>query len=63
MLQSGGFFGGLLGPLLKTGLALIQALAKSVLVPLELRTAASPAEARIHERNIRLRNNNTNNIK
>ena len=39
MMQSGGFIGRLLGPLLKTGLPLIknviQPLAKSVLIPLE----------------------------
>ena len=40
MIQSGGFLGGLLGPLLKTGLPLIKnvikPLAKNVLIPLGL---------------------------
>ena len=44
MIQSGGFLGRLLGPLLKTGLPLmknvIKPLAKSVLIPLKLTTAA-----------------------
>ena len=44
MIQSGGFFGRLLGPLLKTGLPLIKnvikPLAKSVLIPLGLPAAA-----------------------
>ena len=44
--QSGGFLGRLLGPLLKTGLSLIEnvleSLAKSVLIPLGL-TGAAPA--------------------
>ena len=48
MIQSGGFLGRLIGPLLKTGLPLIKnvikQLAKSVLVPLGL-TAASAADA------------------
>ena len=51
MIQSGGFLGRLLGPLLKTGLALmksvIQPLAKSVLIPLGLTAAASAADAGI----------------
>ena len=49
MIQSGGFLGKLLGPLLKTGLPLkenvIKPLAKSVLIPLELTAAASAADA------------------
>ena len=49
--QSGGFLGKLLGPLLKTGLALIKnvikPLAKSVLIPLGLTAAASAADAGI----------------
>ena len=53
MIQSGGFLGKLLGPLLKTGLPLmksvIKPLAKSVLIPLEL-TAASAADAGIHKK-------------
>ena len=45
MIQSGGFLGRLLGPLLKTGLPLmksvIKPLAKSVLIPIGLTAAAS----------------------
>ena len=48
MMQSGGFLGKLLGPLLKTGLPLmksvIKPLAKSVLIPLGLTAAASAAD-------------------
>ena len=51
MIQSGGFLGKLLGPLLKTGLPLtknsITPLAKSVLIPLGLTAAASAADAEI----------------
>ena len=47
MIQSGGFLGILLGPLLKIGLPLIKnvikPLAKSVLIPLGLTAAASAA--------------------
>ena len=54
MIQSGGFLGRLLGPLLKTGLPLIKnvikPLAKSVLIPLGLTAAASAADARIHKK-------------
>ena len=54
MIQSGGFLGRLLGPLLKTGLPLIKnvikALAKSVLIPLELTAVASAADAGIHKK-------------
>ena len=54
MIQSGGFLGELLGPLLKTGLPLmknvITPLAKSVLIPLGLTAAASAADARIHKK-------------
>ena len=54
MIQSGGFLGRLLGSLLKTGLPLmksvIKPLAKSILVPLGLTTAASAADARIHSK-------------
>ena len=57
MIQSGGFLGRLLDPLLKTGLPLmkrvIQPLAKSVLIPLGLTAVASAAEAGIHK-NIRI---------
>ena len=54
MIQSGGFLGTLLGPLLRTGLPLmknvIKPLAKSVLVPLRLTAAASAAGAGIHKK-------------
>ena len=54
MIQSRGFLGRLLGPLLKTGLPLIQnvikSLAKSVLVPLKLTAAASAADAGIRKK-------------
>ena len=47
IIQSGGFLGKLLGPLLKTGLLLIKnvikPLAKSVLIPVGLTAAASAA--------------------
>ena len=47
MIQSGGFLGRLLGPLLKTGLPLIKnvinPLAKSVLIPLGLTAGAASA--------------------
>ena len=53
MIQSSGFLGRLLVPLLKTGLPviknLIQSLDKSVLIPLGL-TAASAADAGIHKK-------------
>ena len=53
-IQSGGFIGRLLGPLLKTGLPLIKnlikPLAKSVLIPLGLNAAASAADAGIHKK-------------
>ena len=54
MIQSGGFLGRLLGPLLKTGLPLIKyvikPLAKSVLIPLGLTPATSAADAGIHKK-------------
>ena len=54
MIQSGGFLGRLLGPLLKTGLPLIKnvikPLAKSVLIPLGLTAATSAADAGIHKK-------------
>ena len=54
MIQSGGFLGRLLGPLLKAGLPLIKnvikPLAKSVLIPLGLTAAASAADAGIHKK-------------
>ena len=53
-IQSGGFLGKLLGPLLKTGLPLmksvIKPLPKSVLLPLGLTAAASAADAGIHKK-------------
>ena len=52
MIQSAGFLGRLLGPLLKTGLPLIsnviKPLAKSLLIPLRLTAAAPAADAGIH---------------
>ena len=54
MIQSGGFLGKLLSPLLKTGSPLIKnvikPLAKSVLIPLGLTAAASAADAGIHKK-------------
>ena len=54
MMQSGGFLGRLLGPLLKTELPLIsdviKPLAKSVLIPLGLTAAASAADVGIHKK-------------
>ena len=54
MIQSGGFLGTLLGPLLKTGLPLIKnvikLLAKSVLIPLGLTATALAANAGIHKK-------------
>ena len=63
MIQSGGFRGKLLGPLLKTGLLLtkstIKPLAKSVLIPLGLTAAASAADAGIHKKILGSGHNNT----
>ena len=60
MVQSGGFLGKLLGPLLKAGLPLVEnvitPLAKSVLIPLGLSAAASAADAGIHKKILRLGN-------
>ena len=57
MIQSGGFLGRLLGPLLKRGLPLIKnvikSLAKSVLIPLGFTTAVSAADAGIHKKILR----------
>ena len=54
IIQSGGFFSKLLGPLLKTGLSLIKnvikPLAKSVLIRLGLTAAASAADGGIHKK-------------
>ena len=67
MIQSGGFFGRLLSPLLKVGLPLmknlIKPLAKTFLIPLGLTVAASAADAGIHKKIFRIWNNNTDNIK
>ena len=58
MIQSGGFLGKPLGPLLRTGLPLmksaIKPLAKSVLIPLGLTASASAADAGIHKKNLRI---------
>ena len=63
VVQSGGFLGRLLGPLLKTGLPLmksvIKPLAKSVLIPLGLTAAASAADAGIHKKILGSGHNNT----
>ena len=54
MIQTGGFLGKLLGPLLKTGLPLIKnvikTLPKSVLIPLGLTAAALAADAGVHKK-------------
>ena len=54
MIQSGGFLGKHLGPLLKTGLPImknvIKPLTKSVLIPLGLTAAASAADVEIHKK-------------
>ena len=54
MIQSGGFLGRLLRPLLKPGLPLIKnvikQLAKIVLIPLWLTAAASAADAGTHKK-------------
>ena len=54
MIQSGGFLGKLLGPLLETRLPLIKnvitPLAKSVFIPLGLTAAASTADTGIHKK-------------
>ena len=63
MIQSGGFLGRLLGPLLKTGLPLIKnvikPLTKSVLIPSGLSAATSAADARIHKKILGSGNNTT----
>ena len=62
MIQSGGFLGRLLGPLLRTGLPLIKSaikpLAKSVLVPLGITAAESAVDAGIHKKILRSGHNN-----
>ena len=54
IVQSGGFLGRLLGPLLKTGSSLmknvLKPLAKSVLIPLGLTASASAVDAAIHKK-------------
>ena len=62
MIQSGGFLGKLLGPLLKTGLPLIKNVIKPlaiVLIPLGLTAAASAADAGIHKKILGSGHNNT----
>ena len=63
IIQSAGFLGKLLGPLLKTGLPLMKSvitpLAKSVLIPLGLTAAASAADAGIHKKILGSGNNTT----
>ena len=63
MIQSGGFLGRLLGPLLRKGLPLmksvIKPLAKGVLVPLGLTAAASAADAGMHKKIFGSSHNNT----
>ena len=63
MIQSGGFLGKRLVPLLKTGLPLMKSvtkpLAKSVLIPLGLTAAASAADAGIHKKTLGSGHNNT----
>ena len=57
--QSGGFLGKPLGPLLNTGLTLrknvFKPLAKSVLIPLGLKTAASAIDGNIHKKIVSIR--------
>ena len=63
MIQSGGFLGRLLGPLLKTGLLLIKnvikPVTKSSLIPLGLTAAASASNAGIHKKILGSGHNNT----
>ena len=63
MIQSVGFLGRLLGPLLKTGLplmkSLIKPLTKSILIPLGLKAAASAVDAGIHKKILGSGHNNT----
>ena len=62
MIQSGGFLGRLLGPLLKTGLPLItnviKPLAKNILILLGLTAAASATSAGIHKKILESGHNN-----
>ena len=54
MIQSGGFLGRLLGPLLKSGLPLLknvnESSPKSILIPLGLTAAVSATHAKIHKK-------------
>ena len=63
MMQSGGFLGRPLGPLLIPGLSLIKnalkPLAKKVLIPLGLTSAVSAADVGIHEKILGSGHNNT----
>ena len=63
MVQSGGFLGRLLDPLLKTGPPLmknvIKPLAKSVLIPLGLIAASSSADVKIHKKILESGHQNT----
>ena len=63
MIQSRGFLGKLLGPLLRTGLPLmknvIKPLAKTFLIPLRLTAAASAADAGIHKKILESGHNTT----
>ena len=63
IIQSGGFLGKLLGPLLKTGLPLmksvIKPLVKSVLIPLGLKVAASAEDVGIQKKILGSGHNNT----
>ena len=67
IIQSGGFLGKLLGPLLKTGLPLIKnvikPLAKRVLIPLGLTAVASDPDAGIQTKNTWFWNNDFSNFK
>ena len=66
MVQSGGFLGRRLGPLLKRGLPImknvLKPLAKSVLISLGLIAAASATDAGMHKKSY-CESNSTNNIK
>ena len=66
MIQSGGFIGKLLGPLLRTRLPLmksvIKPLSKSVFVPLGIIAAASPADAGIHKKILGSGHNNNTSL-
>ena len=66
MIQSGGFLGKLLGPLLRTGLpimkSVIKPLAESVLIPLGLTAAASAADAGMHKKILGSGHNNNTSL-